>query len=105
GPTKDWTCACGKYKQVRFKGVVCQKCGVTVTHSRVRRERMGHIELAVPVSHPWYAKGSPSRMALLLNMSPRHLNRILSYVSYVVISIDEQARLCAIARLDEEIAY
>ncbi len=103
GPTKSWTCACGRYKRVRFKGVVCQKCGVTVTHSRVRRERMGHIELAAPVSHPWYAKGSPSRIALLLNISARHVNRLLSYVCYVVISIDEQARRDALSRLDEEI--
>ena len=104
GPTKSWTCACGKYKRVRFSGRVCEKCGVAVTHSRVRRERMGHIELASPVSHPWYAKGVPSRMALLLNISPRHLNSILSCICYVVISIDEDARLCAVAHLDEEIA-
>jgi DNA-directed RNA polymerase subunit beta' len=104
GPTKSWTCACGAYKRVRFRGKVCEKCGVAVTHSRVRREHMGHIELATPVSHPWYAKGTPSCIALLLNISPRHLNRILYYTSYMVISIDEDARLDALSHLDEEIA-
>src|SRR5882757_7701661 len=102
GPTKSWTCACGTHKRVRFSGNVCEKCGVAVTHSRVRRERMGHIELATPVSHPWYAKGTPSRIALLLNISPHHLNSTLSYISYIVISLDEEARLGALSHLDEE---
>ena len=75
GPTRDWECACGKYKRVRFKGIVCERCGVEVTKSRVRRERMGHIELAAPVSHIWYFKGIPSRMGLLLDISPRTLQR------------------------------
>ncbi|MGQ9531576.1 MAG: DNA-directed RNA polymerase subunit beta' [Desulfotomaculales bacterium] len=85
GPTKDWECHCGKYKRVRYKGVVCDRCGVEVTRSKVRRERLGHIELAAPVSHIWYFKGIPSRMGLLLDMSPRALEKVLYFVSYVVI--------------------
>ena len=85
GPTKDWECHCGKYKRIRYKGIVCDRCGVEVTRSKVRRERMGHIELAVPVSHIWYFKGIPSRMGLLLDMSPRTLEKILYFASYVVI--------------------
>jgi len=85
GPTRDWECHCGKYKRVRYKGVICDRCGVEVTRSKVRRERMGHIELAAPVSHIWYFKGIPSRMGLLLDMSPRALEKILYFVSYVVI--------------------
>ena len=85
GPTKDWECHCGKYKRVRYKGVVCDKCGVEVTKSKVRRERMGHIELAAPVSHIWYFKGIPSRMGLLLDMSPRALEKVLYFASYIVI--------------------
>ncbi len=85
GPTKDWECHCGKYKRLRYKGIVCDRCGVEVTRSKVRRERMGHIELAVPVSHIWYFKGIPSRMGLLLDMSPRTLEKILYFASYVVI--------------------
>lgn len=85
GPTKDWECHCGKYKRVRYKGVVCDRCGVEVTKSKVRRERMGHIELAAPVSHIWYFKGIPSRMGLILDMSPRSLEKILYFASYVVI--------------------
>ena len=85
GPTKDWECHCGKYKRIRYKGIVCDKCGVEVTRSKVRRERMGHIELAAPVSHIWYFKGTPSRMGLLLDMSPRLLDRVLYFASYVVI--------------------
>ncbi len=85
GPTKDWECHCGKYKRVRYKGVVCDRCGVEVTKSKVRRERLGHIELAAPVSHIWYFKGIPSRMGLILDMSPRALEKILYFASYVVI--------------------
>ncbi|WP_027718939.1 DNA-directed RNA polymerase subunit beta' [Desulfovirgula thermocuniculi] len=85
GPTRDWECHCGKYKRVRYKGVVCDRCGVEVTRSKVRRERLGHIELAAPVSHIWYFKGIPSRMGLLLDMSPRALEKVLYFVSYVVI--------------------
>ncbi|MCF6464407.1 DNA-directed RNA polymerase subunit beta' [Clostridium sp. Cult2] len=85
GPTKDWECHCGKYKRVRYKGVVCDRCGVEVTKSKVRRERMGHIELAAPVSHIWYFKGIPSRMGLILDMSPRSLEKVLYFASYIVI--------------------
>lgn len=85
GPTKDWECSCGKYKRVRYKGMVCDRCGVEVTKSKVRRERMGHIELAAPVSHIWYFKGIPSRMGLLLDMSPRALEQVIYFASYVVV--------------------
>jgi len=85
GPTKDWECHCGKYKKVRFKGKICDKCGVEVTRSKVRRERMGHIELAAPVSHIWYFKGIPSRMGLILDISPRILEKVLYFASYIVI--------------------
>jgi DNA-directed RNA polymerase subunit beta' len=85
GPTKDWECLCGKYKRVRYKGKVCEKCGVEVTTKKVRRERMGHIELACPVSHIWYFKAIPSRMGLLLDVSPRILEKVLYYASYIVV--------------------
>ena len=89
GPMKDWECHCGKYKRVRYKGIVCDRCGVEVTKSKVRRERMGHIELAAPVSHIWYFKGIPSRMGLILDMSPRSLEKVLYFASYVVIDPKE----------------
>ena len=89
GPMKDWECHCGKYKRVRYKGIVCDRCGVEVTKAKVRRERMGHIELAAPVSHIWYFKGTPSRMGLILDMSPRALEKILYFASYVVIDPKE----------------
>ena len=84
GPTKDWECHCGKYKRIKHKGIICDKCGVEITRAKVRRERMGHIELAAPVSHIWYFKGIPSRMGLLLDMSPKDLEQILYFASYVV---------------------
>ncbi|HAJ74689.1 MAG TPA: DNA-directed RNA polymerase subunit beta', partial [Lachnospiraceae bacterium] len=89
GPTKDWECHCGKYKKIRYKGVVCDRCGVEVTKSSVRRERMGHIELAAPVSHIWYFKGIPSRMGLLLDISPRLLEKVLYFASYIVLDPGE----------------
>lgn len=89
GPTKDWECNCGKYKRVRYKGIVCDRCGVEVTRSKVRRERMGHIELAAPVSHIWYFKGIPSRMGLILDMSPRLLEKVLYFAAYVVLDAGE----------------
>ena len=92
GPTKDWECACGKYKRVRFKGIVCERCGVEVTRSKVRRERMGHIELAAPVSHIWYFKGSPSRLGYLLDISPKDLEKVLYFASYIITWVDEEAR-------------
>ena len=85
GPSKDWECHCGKYKKIRFKGIVCDRCGVEVTKSSVRRERMGHIELAAPVSHIWYFKGIPSRMGLILDMSPRQLEKVIYFASYIVL--------------------
>lgn len=85
GPTRDWECHCGKYKRVRYKGIVCDRCGVEVTRSKVRRERLGHIELAAPVSHIWYFKGIPSRMGLILDMSPRSLEKVLYFVSYIIL--------------------
>ena len=91
GPTKDWECYCGKYKRIRYKGIICDKCGVEVTRSKVRRERMGHIELASPVSHIWYFKGTPSRLGILLDISPRNLERILYFALYVVTRVDERA--------------
>ena len=103
GPTKDWECYCGKYKRVRFKGIVCDKCGVEVARSKVRRERMGHIELASPVSHIWYFKGTPSRIGLLLDLSPRNLERILYFALYVITNIDEEARQRELMRLEEDL--
>src|SRR6266705_2063806 len=90
GPQRDWECHCGKYKRYRYKGIICDKCGVEVTRSKVRRERMGHIKLASPVSHVWYFKGIPSRMGLLLDMSPRNLEKILYFANYIV--TDAKAR-------------
>ncbi len=91
GPTKDWECHCGKYKRIRYKGIVCDRCGVEITKAKVRRERMGHIELAAPVSHIWYFKGIPSRMGLLLDMSPRALEKVLYFASYIVIDNGDTA--------------
>ena len=104
GPTKDWECYCGKYKRVRFKGIVCDKCGVEVARAKVRRERMGHIELASPVSHIWYFKGTPSRLGLLLDISPRNLEKILYFASYIVVSVDDTQRKGALEGIDEEVA-
>ncbi|MDQ3344973.1 MAG: DNA-directed RNA polymerase subunit beta' [Chloroflexota bacterium] len=102
GPTKDWECYCGKYKRIRYKGIICDKCGVEVTRSKVRRERMGHIKLASPVSHIWYFKGTPSRLGILLDISPRNLERILYFALYVVTRVDETQREKAAQRIDEE---
>ncbi len=104
GPTRDWECACGKYKRIRYKGIVCEKCGVEVAPAKVRRERMGHIKLASPVAHIWYVKGVPSRLGLLLNMSPRNLERILYFAQYVITSVDEEARQRAIQRKEKDLA-
>ncbi len=103
GPTKDWECYCGKYKRVRHRGVICDKCGVEVAASRVRRERMGHIQLATPVSHIWYVKGVPSRLGLLLNISPRNLERVLYFAQYVITKVDEEQRSRASQRLEREL--
>ena len=92
GPTKDWECFCGKYKRIRYRGVVCDRCGVEVTRSKVRRERMGHIRLAAPVAHIWFSKTTPSRLGLLLDLSPRNLERVLYFAQHIVISVDDERR-------------
>lgn len=99
GPTKDWECYCGKYKRIRHAGTVCDKCGVEVTRAKVRRERMGHIELAAPVAHIWYVKGTPSRLGLLLDISPRNLERVLYFASYLVTQVDTAAQEAAIQEI------
>ena len=102
GPTRDWQCYCGKYKNPRYKGITCDKCGVEVTRSAVRRERMGHIELASPVAHIWYTRRIPSYLGLLLNISRRNLDRVLYFAQYIVTHVDEEGREKALAKLDEE---
>src|SRR5438874_986837 len=104
GPTRDWECHCGKYKRYRYKGIICDKCGVEVTRSKVRRERMGHIKPASPVSHVWYFKGIPSRMGLLLDMSPRNLEKILYFANYIVTDVYEEARkdMLAVLNMDKD---
>ena len=102
GPTKDFECYCGKYKRVRYKGIVCDRCGVEVARSKVRRERMAHIQLAAPVAHIWFAKGTPSRIGLLLDLSPRNLERVLYFAQYIVTSIDDERRQEIIEELEEE---
>ena len=103
GPTKDYQCYCGKYKQIRYKGITCEKCGVLVTRSSVRRERMGHIELAAPVAHIWYTRRVPSYLGLLLDISRRNLDRVLYFAQYIITRVDEQARAKALKRLDDEL--
>src|SRR5207244_2393664 len=103
GPTKDWECYCGKYKRVRYKGIICDKCGVEVARAKVRRERMGHIELAAPVSHIWFVKGTPSRIGLLLDVSPRSLERVLYFAQYVITKVDEEARGQALESLVQDV--
>ena len=100
GPTKDWECYCGKYKKIRYRGVICDRCGVEVTRSKVRRERMGHIKLAAPVSHIWFAKGTPSRIGLLLDISPKNLERIIYFSQYVITSINETVKEEAVNALE-----
>src|SRR5437016_4984948 len=102
GPTRDWECYCGKDKRIRYKGIICDKCGVEVTRAKVRRERMGHIQLASPVSHIWFFKGTPSRLGILLDMSPRNLERILYFALYVVTHIDDHARDRVLQQVEEE---
>src|SRR6476469_6933481 len=86
GPTRDWECNCGKYKRVRFKGIICERCGVEVTRAKVRRERMGHIELAAPVTHIWYFKGVPSRLGYLLDLAPKDLEKVIYFAAYMITS-------------------
>jgi DNA-directed RNA polymerase subunit beta' len=103
GPTRDWECYCGKYKRVRFKGIICERCGVEVTRSKVRRERMGHIELAAPVTHIWYYKGVPSRLGYLLDIAPKDLDKIIYFAAYVVTSVDEELRHNEMSTLEAQI--
>src|SRR4030081_2465001 len=102
GPTKDWECSCGKYKRVRYKGIICDKCGVEVTRAKVRRERMGHSELPSPVSHIWFVKGTPSRIGLLLDMTPRTLEQILYFAKYVVIDVHENQRTRLVGAIQQD---
>ena len=103
GPTRDWECYCGKYKRVRFKGIICERCGVEVTRAKVRRERMGHIELASPVSHIWFVKGTPSRIGLLLDVTPRLLEQVLYFAKYIITDVNEQAKERLIHQIKEEV--
>ena len=103
GPTKDWECYCGKYKRVRFKGIICERCGVEVTRAKVRRERMGHIELAAPVSHIWYFKGVPSRLGYLLDIAPKDLEKVLYFASYIITSVNDEDRETDLAMLKDEL--
>jgi DNA-directed RNA polymerase subunit beta' len=102
GPTRDWECYCGKYKRVRFKGIICERCGVEVTRAKVRRERMGHIELAAPVTHIWYFKGVPSRLGYLLDLAPKDLEKIIYFAAYVITSVDEEMRHNELSTLEAE---
>src|SRR5687768_9407226 len=104
GPTKDWECYCGKYKRVRFKGIICERCGVEVTRAKVRRERMGHIELAAPVTHIWYFKGVPSRLGYLLDIAPKELEKVIYFAASIVTEVNEDKRHKDLPRLEEEVA-
>ena len=104
GPQRDWECYCGKYKRVRFKGIICERCGVEVTRSKVRRERMGHIELAAPVTHIWYFKGVPSRLGYLLDLAPKDLEKVIYFAAYIITSVDDEKRHSDLSTLEKEIA-
>ena len=103
GPTRDWECYCGKYKRVRYKGIVCERCGVEVTRQKVRRERMGHIELAAPVSHIWFFKGVPSRIGYLLDIAPKDLEKVLYFAASIITDVDEKARAKDLKPLKEKV--
>jgi len=104
GPTKDYECYCGKYKKIRYKGVICDKCGVEVAHSQVRRERMGHIQLAAPVAHIWFFKVTPSRLGLLLDLSPRKLEQVLYFAKFIITNVDEKAKADLLEKMNHELA-
>ena len=104
GPTRDWECYCGKYKRVRFKGIICERCGVEVTRAKVRRERMGHIELAAPVTHIWYFKGVPSRLGYLLDLAPKDLEKVIYFAAYMITSVDTEAREEDMAQNEKKLA-
>ena len=103
GPTKDWECYCGKYKRVRYKGIVCERCGVEVTRSKVRRERMGHVDLAAPVSHIWFFKGVPSRIGYLIDMAPKELEKVLYFAASMITWVDDEARDKDLGKLEKEV--
>src|SRR3989338_3950299 len=103
GPTKDYECYCGKYKRIRFRGVICDKCGVEVTQSKVRREIMGHINLASPVAHSWFIKGAPSKLSLILDVSPKNLEAVIYFASYLVISVDSAGKTAALEKLEKDL--
>src|SRR4028118_943088 len=103
GPTRDWECYCGKHKRVRFKGIICERCGVEVTRAKVRRERMGHIELAAPVTHIWYFKGVPSRLGYLLDLAPKDLEKVIYFAAYMITSVDEESRHRDLSSLEAKI--
>ena len=103
GPTKDWECSCGRYKRIRYRGIVCERCGVEVTRREVRRERMGHIELAAPVTHIWYFKGVPSRLGYFLDMSPKELEKVIYFAAYLVVSIDDKKRTKDLSEIEEAV--
>ena len=104
GPTRDWECYCGKYKRVRFKGIICERCGVEVTRAKVRRERMGHIELAAPVTHIWYFKGVPSRLGYLLDLAPKDLEKVIYFAAYMITEVDTEAREEDMAQNERKLA-
>src|SRR5579864_4238643 len=102
GPIKDWECYCGKYKRIRYKGIVCDKCGVEVTKSSVRRERMGHIKLAVPVAHIWFLRGVPSRLGLILDLGVQELEKVVYFAAYIITNVDEEARQQTVEQIERE---
>ena len=104
GPTRDWECYCGKYKRVRFKGIICERCGVEVTRAKVRRERMGHIELAAPVTHIWYFKGVPSRLGYLLDLAPKDLEKVIYFAAYMITWVDTERRTRDLPSLEAKIS-
>jgi DNA-directed RNA polymerase beta' subunit len=103
GPTRDWECYCGKYKRVRYKGIICERCGVEVTRQKVRRERMGHIDLAAPVSHIWFFKGVPSRIGYLLDIAPRELEKVLYFAASIVTAVDNEKRAADVNALEDQV--
>src|SRR5262249_18441588 len=102
-PTKDWECYCGKYKRVRFKGIICERCGVEVTRSKVRRERMGHIELAAPVTHIWYFKGVPSRLGYLLDIAPKSLEKVIYFAAHLITWVDVNRLHTDLTKLEDDV--
>jgi len=102
GPTKDWECYCGKYKRIRYKGIICDKCGVEVTRSLVRRERMGHIDLVVPVSHIWFLRGIPSKLGIVLDLPAQSLEKVIYFADYIILKVDEDLKQNTLAQIQDE---